>query len=63
MPDISKCSNSNCKMKNKCYRFKAISNEYQSYSFFEPDLKTKKCNFFLEMLTTQKEKNLDKKKK
>lgn len=35
MPDISMCNNSDCKFKNKCYRYTAKPNQYlQSYSNF-----------------------------
>jgi len=32
MPDISKCTGTNCPLKEKCYRYTSQSNEYrQSY--------------------------------
>lgn len=34
MPDISMCSNKNCPLKDKCYRFTAKPNERQAYSDF-----------------------------
>lgn len=40
MTDITKCSNENCPMKNRCWRAQAPSNPYyQSYSNFEDSLK------------------------
>jgi len=37
MPDISMCNNSNCKLKEDCYRFTATpSHHRQSYARFEP---------------------------
>jgi len=36
MTDITKCSNKECKMKDKCLRYLAKDNEYwQSYCHFE----------------------------
>lgn len=37
MPDISKCLNSDCPLKEMCYRFTAKDSEYsQAYSNFSP---------------------------
>ena len=36
MPDISKCSNKHCILKENCYRYKVMSDIYQSYCFFQP---------------------------
>lgn len=37
MPDISKCTNDQCPIREKCYRFTSEPNEYgQSYSYFTP---------------------------
>jgi hypothetical protein len=39
MTDISKCTNEQCPISKKCFRFTAPSNEFrQSYSRFEPDI-------------------------
>lgn len=50
MPDISKCSNVNCVMKDKCYRYVCIPDKVaQSYSFFLPisnKIESFKCEFF-----------------
>lgn len=34
MPDISKCSNEECKQKDKCYRYTCEADEYQTYAEF-----------------------------
>lgn len=35
MPDITMCANKECPLKDSCYRFTAIPNNYrQSYSWF-----------------------------
>ena len=35
MPDISKCCNNSCPMREICYRFRSKPNEYQSYADFQ----------------------------
>jgi hypothetical protein len=36
MPDITMCCNDKCSTKDKCYRYRAIPDEYcQSYSKYE----------------------------
>ena len=36
MPDITMCTNKDCVIRGKCYRYRAVSEKfYQSYSFFE----------------------------
>jgi len=39
MPDISMCNNSDCKVKDKCYRYMAKPDYWQAYSnfFYEKD--------------------------
>jgi len=47
MPDISMCNGKNCPKKDKCYRYRAILNRYQSYSMFEEScLKNSKFDNF-----------------
>lgn len=56
MPDISKCTNDECPLKNKCYRFTCEPSEYQkSYTRFEPKITTTldvftetECDYFIE---------------
>ena len=37
MPDITMCTNEECPMKHKCYRYTAKPSEYsQSYGIFKP---------------------------
>jgi hypothetical protein len=46
MPDISKCENEECPLKEKCYRYTATpSPGLQSYSYFKPD-EEGKCDAF-----------------
>ena len=35
MPDISKCCNNGCPMREICYRFRSKPSEYQSYAGFQ----------------------------
>jgi hypothetical protein len=44
MPDITMCLNKECPMRNECYRYRAIPNEYQYYSTFTPE--EEKCEHF-----------------
>jgi hypothetical protein len=51
MPDISMCSNSTCPLREQCYRFTAVPNEYrQSYGTFKPEIKGDKveCKHFID---------------
>lgn len=52
MSDITKCSNENCAMKQKCYRYTAIVNKYnQSYQKFIPkrnSVENFKCDLILQ---------------
>jgi hypothetical protein len=46
MPDISKCENEECPLKEKCYRFTATpSPVLQAYAYFKPD-EDGKCEYF-----------------
>lgn len=35
MPDITKCTNEECPLKETCYRYTVEPDEYQSYAKFE----------------------------
>jgi len=52
MPDITKCSNSECPLSNSCYRFTCKASEYnQSYDRFEPItgfLNGTECDFYID---------------
>jgi len=56
MPDISKCKNANCVMKNKCYRYVCIADKIgESYSYFLPvvnKIENFKCEFFMKLNLT-----------
>lgn len=41
------CSNQNCPSKNKCYRFMAKPDSYQTYSEFIVPKNRKKCDSFV----------------
>lgn len=45
MPDISKCSNTKCPSREKCYRYRVKPSEMQSYADFKPD--GEKCSRFI----------------
>ena len=58
MPDIAMCLNSECPLKEKCYRFTATPDKYwQAYSDFEPyTLPNKKqvtCDAFIPNTTRE----------
>jgi hypothetical protein len=49
MPDISKCSNSECSLSEFCYRFTCKPDPYyQSYSDFSQE-EDGNCQYFLEL--------------
>jgi len=37
MPDITMCSNEQCPLAQKCYRYRATPSCYQYYLHFKPD--------------------------
>jgi hypothetical protein len=45
MSDITMCKGTNCPLKEKCFRFTAKADEYQSY-FNESPLKDDKCDMY-----------------
>lgn len=45
MPDISMCSNSNCVIRESCYRYRAIPDNYQTIAMFGPD-KNGLCKYY-----------------
>jgi hypothetical protein len=46
MTDITKCTNEDCLLKEKCYRWTAKDDQYdQSYGYFAPD-KDGECRDF-----------------
>lgn len=45
MADITKCKPVDCPHKEKCYRFTAEADEYQSY-FTTPPIKDGKCDMY-----------------
>lgn len=48
-PDISMCSNSDCRKRKECYRFKATPNPFrQAYMDFKPD-DGGNCEGFMEL--------------
>ena len=39
MPDIAKCANNDCPLRNQCYRFRCKPDDWQSYSDFQPSFR------------------------
>lgn len=37
MPDITMCVNTECPLRDKCFRYRAKPDEWQSYSDFKPE--------------------------
>lgn len=55
MPDISMCESKDCTIKEECYRYKAIPNEFrQDYAEFKQD-KDGSCEYFMEIWNKSKE--------
>lgn len=63
MPDISLCCNCDCPYRDKCYRYRAVPNEFwQSYCLFEPYERIMKptmdkvleCDYFWEITEGQR---------
>lgn len=52
MPDISKCTNNKCSLRNKCYRFTSLSSGVnQSYTEFNPIVDNEKefcCHYYID---------------
>lgn len=48
MPDITMCTGDKCNLKDTCYRFTAIPNEYRQAYFITPPVKNNECNKYLE---------------
>lgn len=46
MPDITMCEDSECPLKNRCYRYIAISSGFQSYFVGSPK-SMDGCRYFL----------------
>lgn len=47
MPDISKCENLECPLKEKCYRYTSEPKEHwQAYTNFKYNEDAKSCDFF-----------------
>jgi len=47
MPDITKCNDKECPLKDKCYRYWSKADEYQSY-FVESPRDGDKCEHYWE---------------
>ena len=46
MPDITLCVNNKCPLRNKCYRYRAYPDEWQSFCRFEPEKNNTECRYF-----------------
>lgn len=61
MADITKCSNVDCPIKKRCYRFTATPNEYwQSYAGFK--FYNNNCDHFIENYDNSKSNVRDRKR-
>ena len=49
MADISMCYGEDCPLKENCYRYKAIPNEFRQTMFFGSPMKDGKCDQFWDM--------------
>ena len=61
MPDISMCLNSECSLKQNCYRYRAVPGFNQSYTMFIPvnRLKTgESCDYFYKIETYHQTKDV-----
>jgi hypothetical protein len=47
MPDITMCSGEGCPLKDSCYRYTAVEDEYQSY-FIDPPFEDAECDHYWE---------------
>lgn len=56
MPDVTMCAGTNCLEKEKCHRFTATPDTYQSYFMDTPwNPKTKACEYFWNTEPTEEE--------
>ena len=46
MSDITKCDGTDCPIKESCYRFTAVANEYGQSTFVDAPIKDGKCEMF-----------------
>jgi len=54
MPDLTLCTNSDCKFTEFCFRYKATPSEHvQSYCRFEPQ--DDHCEFFIQVIDEPKQ--------
>jgi hypothetical protein len=62
MPDISMCSGEKCPLKENCYRFLAIPNEFRQSYFMNPPYnhQTNECEYFWDNYLYQKIKDENK---
>lgn len=48
--DITMCCNRDCPIRNKCYRYRAVPDDYQSFAFFKwqpvSDTNDEECEYF-----------------
>ena len=57
MPDISKCTGEDCKLKHKCYRFTSESSNYQSWFAAPPNKEEYHCEYFYPIYKNDKTNN------
>ena len=55
MTDITKCTNSRCGKRERCYRYSATAHEsWQSYSHFKPN-ENGECEHFMDIKPRKKQ--------
>jgi len=55
MCDISMCEGNECPLKQRCYRFTAIPNEYRQSYFIEPPYIDDECDYFWDIDNNEKQ--------
>lgn len=64
MSDIAKCENESCPLKDSCYRYTALANEFrQSYAKFQIDDESGECSGFWDNFEYKKRDNENSKEK
>ena len=56
MPDITMCINKSCPLRSKCYRYRAVPSNWQSFANYQPTTVAKQpgkyetnCDYFWEI--------------
>ena len=57
MPDITMCRGEGCPLKETCYRYTAVPDEYWQSYFVEVPVKDGECEYYWENSTSKKSKD------